>query len=65
MKLHDVLMTVINADMPIELTIDVDKLELRASRSAGDLCEDTYEELRKREVLSLDVAGNKLSLRLK
>ena len=34
MKLHDVLMTVINADMPIELTIDVDKLELRASRSA-------------------------------
>ncbi len=65
MKLHDVLMVAIDADMPMELTINVDDLEFHASRRAGDLCEDAYEDLRKREILSLYVAGNKLNLKLK
>lgn len=65
MKLHDVLMVAISADMPIELTINIDELEFCAFCRAGDLCKDAYEDLRKREIISLYVAGNKLSLRLK
>lgn len=65
MKLHDVLMIVNDPDMPVGLTINIDNLEFYVSRSAGDLCGDTYDELRKREILLLDVEGNRLSLELK
>lgn len=65
MKLHDVLVTATEPRMLIELTIKVDDLDFKTSQTAEHLCTDMYEELRKRDILSFDIAGNKLKLKLK
>lgn len=65
MKLLDVLMVATDPDMPVGLTINIDNLEFYVSCNAGDLSEGTHGELHKREILSLDVEGNRLSLELK
>lgn len=65
MKLHDVLAIVAEPRMLVELIVKVDGLEFQTFRTAEHLCKDMYEELHKREILSFDIAGNKLKLELK
>ena len=65
MTLKDVLNAAVDPKTPMELTITTGNMEFCTNHSAGYLLENSDDELLEREILSLDVAGSKLSLELK